>query len=85
MEHALKEWDKKATADKTWKEAKNYFTKEYANRRKHAEIEAKQAGYSSANQAKEIQAAETEKEIAAITQEIAAQLKANQDKEMAQI
>ena len=49
MEWALKEWNKKPKADRTWKNAKTHFSKEYANCRKHAKIEAKQAGYGSAN------------------------------------
>ena len=54
MEQALVDWDAKDDVDKTWKNAKAYFTKEYRNRNKHAAIKAKQAGYgSSANQARE--------------------------------
>ena len=83
MEWALKEWNKKPEADRTWKNAKTYFSKEYANRRKHAKIEAKQAGYGSANQAKEQREAETEQEIAALTNKIAQQLKSEQNEEMA--
>ena len=83
MEWALKEWNKKPEADRTWKNAKTYFSKEYANRRKHAKIEAKQAGYGSANQAKEQREAEAEQEIAALTSEIAQQLKSQQNQEMA--
>ena len=51
MEWVLKEWDKKADTDKTWKNFKYYFSKEYANHRKHKLVEAKQAGF--ANQTKE--------------------------------
>ena len=47
------DWDKKATADKTWKNAKDHFSKELPNYRNHKSIEAKQAGFGSTNQAKE--------------------------------
>ena len=71
MEWALKEWNKKPESDRTWKNAKTYFSKEYANGHKHAKIEARQVGYSSVSQAKEQREAETEQEIAALTNEIA--------------
>ena len=53
MEHALRKWDKKAQADKTWKKCKSYFSKEYADRCKHAAIETKQTPFGHANQALE--------------------------------
>ncbi len=55
MEQALVDWDVKIKANKTWKKAKAYFTKEYANQNKHAAIKAKQDGFgnSSANQIRE--------------------------------
>ena len=53
MERALEDWDKKPEAERTWKECKNYFSRKYADRRKHKSIEAKQAGFGSANQAQE--------------------------------
>jgi hypothetical protein len=75
MEQALVDWDAKDSADKNWKNAKAYFTKEYANRNKHAAIEAKQAGYgSSANQLTEEQEEAEEQALAA---EILAQIRAN--------
>ena len=83
MEWALNEWNKKPEADITWKNAKTYFSKEYANHCKHTKIEAKQAGYGSANQAKEQREAKTKQEIAALTNKIAQQLKSEQNKEMA--
>ena len=52
MEHALREWDNKKKEDRTWKNAKRYFSQECANDQKHKSIEAKQAGFGSANQAK---------------------------------
>ena len=75
MEHALKKWDDKDAADKTWKNAKNYFSKEYAKRRKHATTEAKQAGFGHANQAKEQTDNELNRKVAEITNEIIQQLK----------
>ena len=72
MERALVDWDAKADNDKTWANAKNYFSKEYGSRNKHAAIDAKQAGYgASANQALEDEIEEAEQALAAqIVQQI---------------
>ena len=76
MEQALVDWDAKAEGDKNWKNAKSYFTKKYADRNKHAAINAKTAGFgSSANQ---ITKQEKELEEAALASEILAQLKASE-------
>ena len=53
MEQALIEWDTKEKKDKTWKHCKDYFNRKYTDQRKHKSVEAKQAGFGSANQAKE--------------------------------
>ena len=53
MEQALIEWDAKEKKDKTWKHCKDYFSRKYADCRKHKSVDAKQAGFVSANQAKE--------------------------------
>ena len=79
MEHALQEWDKKAKADQTWEKAKTYFSKEYANRRKHKTIEAKQAGYGSANQIGE------EELIEEVTKELLQQAKSSESNELREI
>ena len=79
MEHALQEWDKKAKADQTWEKAKTYFSKEYANRRKHKTIEAKQAGYGSANQIGE------EEIIEEVTKELLQQVKSSESNELREI
>ena len=54
MEHALRKWDDKDEADKTWANCKEHFIKAYADRHKHGDIEAKQH-FSSANQAEELE------------------------------
>ena len=79
MEYALQEWDKKAKADQTWEKAKTYFSKEYANRRKHKTIEAKQAGYGSANQIGE------EELIEEVTKELLQQAKSSESNELREI
>ena len=81
MEQALVNWDAKDEGQKTWKNAKAYFTKEYANRNKHAAIEASEAGYgnSSANQIMDAQREADDAEIAA---EVLAQLRANDSNTM---
>ena len=79
MEYALQEWDKKAKADQTWEKAKTYFSKEYANRRKHKTIEAKQAGYGSANQIGE------EEIIEEVTKELLQQVKSSESNELREI
>ena len=82
MEHALREWDKKAKADRMWANANNYFSKEYANRRKHQTIEAKQAGFGSANQAKEEQEANDDSDFITVTKEILQQIKSSESREL---
>ena len=79
MEWALKEWDKKADAEKTWKSCKEYFSKEYANRRKHELVEAKQAGF--ANQTTE----EGTVELAEIANEIVQQLRSHEATDLKEI
>lgn len=81
MEWALKKWEEKAEADKTWKECKAYFSKEYANRRKHAQIDAKQAGF--ANQARAQD--EGEIELGDLTREIVQQLRSNESQELKEV
>lgn len=85
MEHALRKWDEKSEADKTWKNCKSYFSKEYANRRKHSSIEAKQTPFGRANQAKEEQQEENDLEIAAVTHEIVQQLRAQDSNQLKEI
>ena len=85
MEHALRTWDKKDEADKTWKECKSYFSKEYANRRKHSSIEAKQTPFGRANQAKEEPQEDNELELAAVTHEIVQQLRAQDSNHLKEI
>ena len=80
MEYALQEWDKKAKADQTWEKAKTYFSKEYANRRKHKGIEAKQAGFGSANQMMG-----EEEIIEEVTKEILQQVKSSESNELREI
>ena len=77
MEQALVDWEALAEDKKTWKEAKSYFTKKYAEKDKHASIDAKTAGYGShsANQLKE-------EEDSAIAAEILAQLRAGESNSM---
>lgn len=80
MEYALQEWDKKSRADRTWATAKTYFSKEYANRRKHKTIEAKQAGFGSANQT-----IDEEDVIEEVTKEILQQVKSAESNELREI
>ena len=79
MEYALQEWDKKAKADQTWEKAKTYFSKEYANCRKHKTIEAKQTGFGSANQIRE------EEIIQEVTKELLQQVKSSESNELQEI
>ena len=79
MEYALQEWDKKAKTDQTWANAKTYFSKEYANRRKHKSIEAKQAGFGSANQIGE------EEILQEVTKELLQQVKSSESNELREI
>ena len=84
MEWALKEWEKKATEDKTWKNCKSYFSKEYADRRKHELVKAKQAGF--ANQANEHDSQEGgECDLAELTNEIVQQLRGRESNELKEI
>ena len=80
MEYALQQWDLKARADRTWENAKTYFSKEYANRRKHKTIEAKQAGFGSANQT-----IDEEDVIEEVTKEIVQQVKSAESNELREI
>ena len=79
MEYALQEWDKKTKANQTWENAKTYFSKEYANRRKHKTIEAKQAGFGSANQIGE------EEIIQEVTKELLQQVMSSESNELREI
>ena len=48
LEQALVNWIALDEADHTWDKCKEHFTKEYADRRKHAALDAKQAGFGTA-------------------------------------
>ena len=85
MEWALKEWNKKAAADKTWANCKTYFSTEYANRRKHAAIETRQTSFGRANQATEQPQADEELEMAAVTHEIIQQLCSQDAKDLKEV
>ena len=82
LEQGLVNWDAKAGADKTWTELKKHFTKEYADRRKHALIESKSAGYGSAGNVAE---EDTALEIAALTAEVIKQVRSESDSELKKI
>ena len=81
MEQALVDWDARSEAEKTWKKAKTYFTKKYADRNKHAAIDARNAGFST-SAANQIQEAREEAEENAIAAEILAQLRASESNSM---
>jgi hypothetical protein len=72
--------------DQTWEKCKEHFTKEYADRRKHASIDAKQAEFGSAALAQEREReAEEAAEAAAMTFEIIQQMKEQSDEKYAAI
>ena len=81
MEQALVDWDARDEADKTWKKAKTYFTKKYAERNKHPAIDARSAGFSS-SAANQIQEAREEAAENAIAAEVLAQLRASESNSM---
>lgn len=74
---ALKDWDNKPDADKTWANLKPFFTKEYAKINRDGELTAKDAGFAGANNAQEIEAA-----YAVATADIIKQLTDSQAKQM---
>ena len=84
LEQGLVNWIALDKTDHTWAKCKEHFTKEYADRRKHASIDAKQAGFGSAAlaQEREREAAEAE-EAAAMTCEIIQQMQDHSDKKYA--
>ena len=85
VERALRKWEEEDDTDKTWKNCKTYFSKEYANHRKHSSIETKQTPFGRANQAKEETQEDTELEIAAVTHKIAQQPRAQDSNQLQEI
>ena len=55
VEQVLVNWEALPDADKTWTKFKEHFTKEFLDRRKHFNIEAKGAGFESTANAQEHQ------------------------------
>ena len=73
LEQAMVNWDALSTADKTWANCKDHFIEEFANRKKHAKIEARHAGYGGAANVSEATDTNAE-DVAMMTCEIIQQL-----------
>ena len=81
LEQGLVNWIALDKTDQTWEKCKEHFTKEYTDRRKHATIDAKQAGFGSAALAQERKReAKEAAEAAAMTCEIIQQMQEQSDK-----
>ena len=72
---AVREWEAKAEADKTWTNVKTMITSEYSKYQRQHSTTAKSLGYGSAN-ALEDYAAITEEVVAALTEDHARDMKA---------
>ena len=73
LEQAMVNWDALSAANKTWANCKRHFIEEFANRKKHAKIEARHAGYGGAANVSEAKSTDAE-DVAMMTCEIIQQL-----------
>ena len=83
LEQGLVNWTALAEPDKTWDKCKEHFSKEYSDRRRHALVEAKGAGFGSAANAREAgharEDADRLDEMAQVTCEILQQMNEKND------